>query len=79
MRCSARSSINQVDTLMKISINGKQFDTQHTLLSLVIEEFGATPPYAIAINGEFVPQSRYQDTELATADLVDIVSPIFGG
>ena len=64
---------------MNISINGESFITEQTILEQVISEFGATPPFAIAVNGDFVPKSNYQEFTVSEGDLVDIVSPIFGG
>ncbi|NVK26343.1 MAG: sulfur carrier protein ThiS [Gammaproteobacteria bacterium] len=64
---------------MKIKINGELFDSEHKNLLAVVEKFGATPPFALAVNGDFVPKSLYQECELLDGDVVDIVSPIFGG
>lgn len=64
---------------MKISINGQTMNIQSNQLANVIEEYGATPPYALAVNGVFVPKSDYQHKQLDENDQVDIVSPIFGG
>lgn len=64
---------------MKISINGKTTNVQSNILADAIAEYGATPPYALAVNGEFVPKSDYQLKYLDEHDQVDIVSPIFGG
>ena len=64
---------------MKIAINGKSVETQHRLLLDIVEEFGASGPYALAVNGDFVPKSQYPAFEVNPGDLVDIVSPIFGG
>lgn len=64
---------------MKISINGQITTTQCTSLIDVITEFEATPPYAVAVNGEFIPNSEYGKKQLSDDDQIDIVSPIFGG
>ncbi len=64
---------------MKISINGEMISTVSDLLADVIIEYGATQPYAIAVNGEFVSKSEYSHYRLSDNDKVDIVSPIYGG
>ena len=64
---------------MNISINGESFITEQTVLEQIVNEFGATPPFAIAVNGDFVPKSNYQEFTVSEGDLIDIVSPIFGG
>lgn len=72
---------------MKILINGEVFtldlsqcqqSTAPTLAEL-LQQYQAKPPYAIAINGEFVPQENYLNHTLSVRDKVDVVSPIFGG
>lgn len=64
---------------MKISINGQITHTEASLLAELISEYGATPPYALAVNGEFVAKSEYQTRQLVEHDQVDIVAPVFGG
>jgi len=34
---------------------------------------------AIALNGEFIPKTQYNDTQLNHNDAIDIVKPIGGG
>lgn len=36
-------------------------------------------PFAVALNGDFVPRSRYAEIELKNGDALDIVSPVGGG
>lgn len=68
---------------MKVNINGEvlEIEGDDTSLKLldVLQSYGAKPPYAVAINGEFVAQSQYEQTNVETTDLLDVVSPIFGG
>ncbi len=35
--------------------------------------------FAIAVNGEFVPRSRYADCVLQDRDQIDLVKPVGGG
>ena len=37
------------------------------------------PPYAVAVNLEFVPNNQYQSVLLKTDDRIEIISPITGG
>lgn len=50
-------------------------------LQLVLEERqkDADEPFAVALNGEFVPRSRYCEVTLRQGDALDIVSPVGGG
>lgn len=36
-------------------------------------------PFAVAINGEFVPRSQYAEVTLQDGDTLDVVSPVGGG
>lgn len=64
---------------MNIKINGDLANTEHNVLSEIIDQYGAKPPYALAVNGDFVPKSQYHSFEVKDGDLIDVVSPIFGG
>ena len=37
------------------------------------------PPYAVAVNLEFVPQARHAEHALAEGDQVEIIAPVTGG
>lgn len=37
------------------------------------------PPFAIAVNQQFVPNTHYADTTLQPDDRVEIIAPITGG
>ncbi|KTF15303.1 sulfur carrier protein ThiS [Pseudoalteromonas sp. H105] len=65
---------------MKITINGQLFETiEHNSLANILLEFGATEPFAVAINGEFVPRSQGQAITVKQGDSVELLSPIQGG
>lgn len=36
-------------------------------------------PFAVALNGEFVPRSQYASVTLQDGDALDVVSPVGGG
>ena len=65
--------------MINITINAEPVQTRSRFVSDVLIEYGARPPFAVALNGEFVPQSQYQQQVLNEGDLLDIVAPIFGG
>ncbi|AWB65344.1 thiamine biosynthesis protein ThiS [Saccharobesus litoralis] len=64
---------------MKLIINSQEFETPTAQLAATLQAFGATPPFAVAVNGDFVAQQDYESTELNPGDCIDIVSPIYGG
>ena len=39
----------------------------------------ARPPFAVAVNTVFVPNTRYTEQVLQTGDRVEIISPVTGG
>jgi sulfur carrier protein len=39
----------------------------------------AKPPYAVAVNLQFVPKSKHSDFVLQENDAVEIISPVTGG
>ena len=66
---------------MKIMINGqwRRFDKTITIPQL-LEELAVEPRrVAIERNGKIVPRARYDDTELAENDQLEIVSLVGGG
>ena len=64
---------------MKIKINDEVFSTSSNCLSEIVAQYGAKVPFAVAVNGEFIAKSNYAVTQVQPDDLVDIVTPIFGG
>ena len=40
---------------------------------------GVQPPFAAAINLQFVPRAQYPQTLLKTGDQVELISPVTGG
>jgi len=41
--------------------------------------YGAKPPYAVAVNGDFVARSLYGQHNLQAGDRLDVVQPVEGG
>lgn len=48
-------------------------------LADVIAAVGARPPFAVAVNTVFVPNTRYAQQLLQAGDRVEIISPVTGG
>ncbi len=44
-----------------------------------IEHIGVRPPFAAAVNLEFVPRSRHREHRLAEGDRIELIAPITGG
>lgn len=65
---------------MKVSIN----KTSHELppgatLADAIARVDIKPPFAAAVNMQFVPNTQYGQTQLKADDRIDIISPVTGG
>ncbi len=48
-------------------------------LDAALNGAGFKPPFAVALNLQFVPKTRYGLTPLKPGDEVEVISPITGG
>lgn len=65
---------------MQILINQQALELPDgaTLLDAIASmEF--KPPFAAAVNQQFVPQARYAQTRLQPHDTIEIIAPVTGG
>ena len=65
---------------MKITINGESFELVNTSnLTQALQQFAAKEPFAVAINGQFIPRSQCDTHLLNEGDSIELLSPIQGG
>ncbi|EWH05827.1 thiamine biosynthesis protein ThiS [Pseudoalteromonas lipolytica SCSIO 04301] len=65
---------------MKIVINGQSAVVAEQIsLSEALANYGARPPFAVAVNGDFVPRSQCEIKTLNEGDSIELLSPIQGG
>lgn len=66
--------------LMLVRINGQphQLPAEATLLQ-AIEVAGIAPPFAAAVNLQFVPKGQYALTVLRPNDDIELIAPVTGG
>jgi sulfur carrier protein len=65
---------------MKITLNGAPHEVRATRLSDVLAELGfADARVATAVNGDFVPATGRDGTELFEGDRLEVVAPQQGG
>jgi len=65
---------------MQITINQAPFELpEGATVGEALARFGATPPFAVALNLEFVHRQRYGETVLQAKDVLEIVQPVAGG
>ena len=48
-------------------------------LQTLLDQFGAQPPYVVALNQTFVPRSHYAQQTLQNGDRIEVLKPIQGG
>lgn len=68
------------DTTLQVLIN----QAPHTLpqgatLADAVAASGIQPPFAAAVNLQFVPRGQYAGHTLADHDKIELISPITGG
>lgn len=65
---------------MNIVINQQTFTFEKEVnLPTALELYKATPPFAVLLNDEFLPQSEHQTTWLKDDDHIVVVGAIQGG
>jgi len=69
---------------MKVWINAVETDLpigpeNHATVEHAIAATQATPPFAVAVNLQFVPKTQYASTHIKAGDHIDIIAPITGG
>jgi len=65
---------------MKVLINDTPHElTQDARLPDALAAIQATPPFAVAINRQFVPRSQYDGRTLQDNDRIEVIRPVTGG
>lgn len=65
---------------MIIQINNQTVDLPTgASLADAVRSFGAVPPFAAAVNMQFIPNHQYSRTLLQPNDSVEIIRPVTGG
>jgi sulfur carrier protein len=65
---------------MQIFLNRTPHDIDaNATLADALNLAGARPPFAAALNLQFVPKTQYAATPLQAGDQIEIIAPITGG
>ena len=65
---------------MDIHINQKPLSLPDgATVADALSAFGARPPFAVALNGNFVARTQHALRALQTGDRLDVVHPVAGG
>jgi len=62
-----------------IELSGTGLESAPAVVADALSAFNARPPFAVAVNGQFVPRSRYASQALSEGDRLDVVQPVAGG
>jgi sulfur carrier protein len=67
--------------MLKVLINNQSINLPAgSTVSDALSAFGPSEgPYAVALNDEFLPKSRYNQQPLTDGDTLDLVTPVGGG
>ena len=65
---------------ISVHINGQAFVLPApATLADAVAQLGLKPPFAAAINLQFIPNTAYHQTPLFDADQIDLIAPVTGG
>jgi sulfur carrier protein len=65
---------------MRVIVNEKEYELPHqSMVSDALAIIQAKPPYAVAVNLQFVPKSQHAQYALNENDQVEIIAPVTGG
>jgi sulfur carrier protein len=65
---------------MDIQINQKPLSLPDgATVADALATFGARPPFAVALNGDFVARTQHAVRALHSGDRLDVVHPVAGG
>jgi len=65
---------------MKVWINQREYELpEGATLADAVAALAAQPPFAAAVNTQFVPRSQYAAQPLREGDRIEIISPVTGG
>jgi sulfur carrier protein len=84
METTAARSAQQRSTFerntMDIHINQKPLSLpEGATVADALSAFGARPPFAVALNGNFVARTQHAACALQAGDKLDVVHPVAGG
>jgi sulfur carrier protein len=65
---------------MRVMVNQLEYELpSQSVVTDALAVIGAKPPYAVAVNLQFVPKHQYANFSLNENDQVEIIAPVTGG
>ena len=66
--------------MMQILINNQPTDMpEGASIAQVLAQLQPRPPFAVAVNTQFVPKGRYEQQLLQADNKVEVIAPVTGG
>lgn len=65
---------------MRITVNQVEYDLpSQSMITDALTLINAKPPFAVAVNLNFVPKSQYSVHTLNENDQIEVIAPVTGG
>lgn len=65
---------------MRITVNEVEYELpSHSMIADALMLINAKPPFAVAVNMNFVPKSQYALHTLNENDQIEVIAPVTGG
>lgn len=65
---------------MRVIVNQIEYDLPNqSMISDALSLINAKPPFAVAVNLNFVPKTQYQQFVLNENDQIEVIAPVTGG
>lgn len=65
---------------MRVIVNQTEYDLPNqSVITDALSAINARPPYAVAVNLQFVPKSKHDQFVLNEDDQIEIIAPVTGG
>ena len=65
---------------MRVIVNQVEYELPNqSMISDVLALIDAKPPYAVAVNLNFVPKTKHSEFSLNENDQVEVIAPVTGG
>ncbi|WP_353431411.1 sulfur carrier protein ThiS [Polynucleobacter sp. MWH-UH23A] len=65
---------------MRITVNQVEYDLpSQSMVTDALTLINAKPPFAVAVNLNFVPKSQYSVHALNENDQIEVIAPVTGG
>ena len=65
---------------MRVIVNQIEYDiSSQSMISDALALINAKPPFAVAVNLNFVPKTQYDHFSLNENDQIEVIAPVTGG